>query len=85
MYTLIEYPVGVIVEAVVLSMELNRLRLAAAGFSDALELTKSGPGWVTEKGQNVEIGFLQYRACEAAAVFPPGLAFPARAAVLYAS
>jgi len=80
MYTLIEYPVGVIVEAVVLSMEPNRLRVAAAGFPDTLELIQSGLEWVTEEGQKVEVGFLQYGACEAAAVFPPGVALPARAA-----
>ena len=48
MYTLIEYPVGVVVEAVVLSMETNRLRVAVAGFSDALEFVRSGLEWVTE-------------------------------------
>ena len=85
MYTLIEYPVGVIVEGVVLSMDLNRLRVAVAGFSDALEFTQSGLGWVTEAGQKIGIGFLQYGDREAASVSPPGLALAARAAVSYAS
>jgi hypothetical protein len=70
MYTLIEYPIGVIVEAVVLSTGLNRMRVAVAGLPDALELTESGHGWVTEEGREIAIGFLQYDACEAAAVFP---------------
>jgi hypothetical protein len=81
MHILIEYPVGVIVEAVVLSMETNRLRAAAAGFSDALEFTRSGLDWVTEEGQRIELGFLQYGACEAAVVPPPGMGLAAGAAV----
>jgi hypothetical protein len=77
MYTLIEYPVGVVVEAVVLSMEQKRLRVAAPGFPDALEFTKSGLEWVTEEGRKVNLAFLQYDVEEAAAVFAPGLAFAA--------
>jgi hypothetical protein len=79
MYTLIEYPVGVIVEAVVLSTERNRLRVAVAGHSDVLELTESGREWVTEEGQKVVVGFLQYNAGEAA-VFPYEAALAVRAA-----
>jgi hypothetical protein len=81
MYTLIEYPAGVIVEAVVLSMEPNRLRVAAAGFSDVLEFTRSGLGWVTEEGRKIEVGFLQYGAGQAAAVFPSGRVLAAGATV----
>ena len=83
MYTLIEYPVGVIVEAVVLSMEPNRLRVAVAGFSDAVEFTQSGLEWVTERGQKIDLGFLQFKVFEAAAVFPSGRALAACAAVPY--
>jgi hypothetical protein len=84
MYTLIEYPVGVVVEAAVLSMEPNRLRVVVAGFSDSLEFTKSGLDWVTEGGQRIDVGFLQFRASEAAAVFPPaGLALAAGAGSAY--
>ena len=71
MYTLIEYPVGVIVEAVVLSMEGNRLRVAAAGFSDVLEFARVDLGWVAENGERVEIGYLQYSDREEAADFVP--------------
>jgi hypothetical protein len=76
MYTLIEYPIGVIVEAVVLSTQLNRLRVAVAGLPDVLEVTESGHEWVTEDGQKIAIGFLQYDADEAVAVLPhePALA-----------
>ena len=80
MYALIEYPVGVIVEAVVLSTELNRLRVAVAGLPDVLEVTESGLEWVTEEGQKIAVGFIQYDACEAVAVFPHELALAVRAA-----
>ena len=71
MYTLIEYPVGIVVEAVVLSMEQNRLRVAVASFSDALEFTRSGLDWVTEGGQKIDFGFLQFAASEIRTVLPP--------------
>ena len=84
MCILIEYPVGVVVEAVVLSIEPNRLRVAVAGFPDALEFTRSALGWVTEGGQKIDLGFLQFGASEVAAVFPPaGLALAAGAAASY--
>jgi hypothetical protein len=79
MFTLIEYPVGVVVEAVVLSRGLHRLRVAVPGLSDALELIECGQDWITEDGQKVAIGFLQADVCEAEAVFPhqPALVFRA--------
>jgi hypothetical protein len=81
MYTLIEYPVGIIVEAVVLSMEKNRLRVAAPGFSDALEFTSSGNRWITDEGQEADVLFLEYGAVEASAVSPSaGLALAVGAA-----
>jgi hypothetical protein len=84
MYTLIEYPAGIVVEAVVLSMETNRLRVAAAGFSDALEFTGSGLDWVTEGGQKVDFGFLRFGAGEARIVPPAaGLTLAAGAAASY--
>ena len=58
MYTLIGFPGGIIVEAVVLAKGANHMRVAAAGFSDAFELRRSGDGWVTETGESVEIEFL---------------------------
>jgi hypothetical protein len=85
MHIVIEYPIGIILEAVVLSMEPNRLRVAAPGFPDVLELSRSGLEWFMENGQKIEIGFLQYTASEAAAIFPPKLALGARAAASYAS
>lgn len=84
MCILIEYPVGVVVEALVLSFEPNRLRVAVAGFSDALEFTRSAQDWVTEGGQKIDFGFLQFSASEVAAVLPStGLALAAGAAGSY--
>ena len=58
MYTLISFPAGVIVEAVVLATGPNRLRAVAAGIADAIELQCSGSQWLTEKGEPVEFEFL---------------------------
>jgi hypothetical protein len=58
MYMLIRYPVGVIVEAVVLAKGRNRMRVAAAGFPDTIELRRSGPQWFTATRQPVEFDFL---------------------------
>jgi hypothetical protein len=80
MYTLIEYPVGVIVEAVVLLAELDRLRVAVAGLPDVLELLRSGDGWTTEDGQKIAVGFLQYNVSETAAFFTHETALAARGA-----
>lgn len=62
MFALIKYPVGIIVEAVILAVTRNRMRVAAAGFGDAFELRRSGGKWLTETGQTVEFEFLSVRA-----------------------
>jgi hypothetical protein len=63
---LIRYPVGIIVEGVVLAKGRNRMRVAAAGFPDALELRRTGPQWFTATRQPVEFDFLMSPAhpCE---------------------
>lgn len=58
LYTLIGYPSGVIVEAVVLVMTGDRMLMAASGFADALALTRSNEQWLTESGENVDLEFL---------------------------
>ena len=58
MYMLIRYPVGIIVEAVLLAKGSNRMRVAAAGFSDTIELRRSGTQWYTATRQPVEFDFL---------------------------
>lgn len=58
MYLLIRYPVGIIVQGVVLARGSSRMRIAAAGFPDTIELRRSGPQWFTETRQPVEFDFL---------------------------
>jgi hypothetical protein len=58
MYLLIRYPVGAIVEGVVLAHRKNRMRVAAAGFPDTIELRCSGNQWYTSDRQPVEFDFL---------------------------
>ena len=58
MYLLIRYPVGVIVEAMVLSAGKNRMRVAAAGFPDAIELRRSGKQWFAANREPVEFDFM---------------------------
>jgi hypothetical protein len=62
MYTLIRYPLGIIVEAVVLARGRNRMRVAAAGSPDTIELRRSGIQWLTPTRQLVEFEFLMSNA-----------------------
>jgi hypothetical protein len=62
MYLLIRYPVGAIVEGVVLTHRKNRMRVAAAGFPDIIELKRSGQEWFTSNGQPVEFDFIMSHA-----------------------
>jgi hypothetical protein len=80
MYLLIRYPVGIIVEAVVLAKGRNRMRVAAAGFPDTIELRRSGPQWFTETSQPVEFDFLMSNAHAGETVSSSGPAGVARAA-----
>ena len=58
MYLLIRFPVGIIVQAVVLAKGRNRMRVAAAGFPDTIELKRSGQLWFTETREPIEFDFL---------------------------
>ena len=58
MYMLIRYPVGIIVEAVVLAKGRDRMRVAVAGFPDTIELRRSGPQWLTPNREPIEFEFL---------------------------
>ena len=58
MYVLFRYPVGVVVEGVVLANGRNRMRIAAAGFADTIELKRSGSNWISADRQCVEVEFL---------------------------
>ena len=62
MYVLFRYPVGVVVEGVVLANGRNRMRIAAAGFADAIELKRSGSHWISADRQCVEVEFIMSRS-----------------------
>ena len=62
MFILIRYPVGVVVEGVVLASGRNKMRIAAAGFADTLELRRSGSNWIDSNREVVELDFLMFRA-----------------------
>ena len=84
MYALIEYPAGVIIEAVVLAMGWNRVRVAAAGFPDTFELMHSGEDWINETGEKVVFEFLLSHAPKVEDVALTVPAMTARAAGTYA-
>jgi hypothetical protein len=62
MYVLIRYPVGLIVEGIILAKGKYRMRVAAAGFADAIELRRSGSQWFTASVEPVEFDFLMSNA-----------------------
>jgi hypothetical protein len=85
MYLLIRYPVGIIVEAVVLAQGRGRMRVAAAGFPDTVDLRRSGSQWFTATRQPVEFEFLMFNAQSGESVSslrPAGLARAARSAAI---
>jgi hypothetical protein len=77
MYLLIRYPVGAIVEGVILAHRKNRMRVAAAGFPDTIELRRSGQQWHTSTHEPVELDFMMSHFHQAEAV---SLSRPARVA-----
>ena len=63
MYLVIRYPAGVIVEGVVLANTKNRMRVVAPGFTDTIELKRSGPNWVAGR-DCVELDFIMSWSCD---------------------
>ena len=63
MYLLIRYPAGVVVQGVVLANGKNRMRVAAPGFTDTLELKRSGPNWIAGR-DCVELDFIMSCPCD---------------------
>jgi hypothetical protein len=55
--------VGVVVEGVLLASGKNRMRVAAAGFADTLELKRIGADWQDANRGRVEIEFLMPNDC----------------------
>jgi hypothetical protein len=84
MYVLIEFRAGATVEAVVLSMDRKRARIAVSGFPDILELRRAGPDWLTETGQKVTFEFLLSQTPAVETVVLPIPALVARTAGSYA-
>jgi hypothetical protein len=70
MYVLVRYPVGVVIEGVVLAQRRNSLRIAAAGFGDTLELKRSGDHWIDSSRDRVELEFLMSNFCQAELATP---------------
>jgi hypothetical protein len=48
----------------VLASGRNRMRIAARGFADTIELKRSGPDWITADRERVEIEFIMPRSSE---------------------
>ena len=71
MYLLLRYPGGIIVEGVALAKGSNRMRVAAAGFPDTLELRRIGALWINAKHESVEFDFLMSDRYQAESVSSP--------------
>ena len=70
MYTLISYPAGVVIEGMIVSRGRNRMRVVAAGFSDALELKRRNSRWLTDQGEEVEFEFIASLAAKSSHTIP---------------
>lgn len=73
MYTLISYPVGILIEGVILSRTRDRMRVAVAGMPDALELRRIGNNWLTDSGEKIQFEFVAAESPAAGVVASPGL------------
>lgn len=74
MYLLIRNLAGVVVEGIVLANGRNRMRVAAAGFADAIELKRSGANWIGAGSQPVELEFIMTRSCQTGSMRAMGFA-----------
>jgi len=70
MYLLIRYAGGIIVEGVVLAKGADRLRVAASGFAETIELRRTGALWSTDDGEEIEFYFVMCDKCQTARVSP---------------
>jgi len=64
MYTVIRRHDGSIVEAIALDITRSRIRLAADGRDDAIELRRCGLDWLDERNEPVQFGFLMAKDAE---------------------
>jgi hypothetical protein len=65
MYVLFRYPVGIIIEGVILARGKNKMRVAARGVADTLEFKRSGKNWFSADRQRVELEFVMSRPNDA--------------------
>ena len=64
MYLLIGYAGGSIVEGVVLAKGRDRLRVAASGFPETIELRRTGAVWSADDGEEGEFCFVMCDKCQ---------------------
>ena len=55
MLLMISYQDGRLVEAIVLAAGMDRMRVSIPDIEDAVELRNIGDGWISERGERVEI------------------------------
>jgi hypothetical protein len=77
MYMLIRYAGGIIVEGVLLAKGRDRLRVAASGFPETIELRRTGALWSTDDGEEVEFYFVMADTDQAERVSSSTLAYAA--------
>jgi len=64
MYLMIRYAGGSIVEGVVLAKGRDRLRVAASGFPETIELRRTGAVWSADDGEEGEFCFVMCDKCQ---------------------
>jgi hypothetical protein len=77
MYLMIRYAGGSIVEGVVLAKGRDRLRVAAPGFPETIELRRTGAVWSADDGEEVEFYFVMCDKCQAESVTSSAAAYAA--------
>ena len=77
MYLVIRYAGGSIVEGVVLAKGRDRLRVAASGVPETIELKRTGAVWSADDGKQVEFYFVMCNNCQAESVASSAAAYAA--------
>ena len=80
MYTLIGFGAGILLEALVLAAQGDRMRVVAAGLPDTLELRRVDAQWTAESGEVVEFEFMLAEAAEPSTIAKPAPGVAAGAA-----
>jgi hypothetical protein len=58
MYVLMRYAAGITLDGLALAAGKDRMRVVARGFSDAIELTRSGSQWLDPDGLSLELDIM---------------------------